>query len=58
MPMPELDPLEDVRIQVRHLLPALSHFFHLHPWDVERLPRAELDVYLKELQAIQAAQRD
>lgn len=33
--------------------PSLSHMFHLHPWDVDRLSAAEVRVYLDALADIE-----
>lgn len=30
---------------LRSQLPAFSHWFGLHPWDVERLTFGEIEVY-------------
>ena len=49
----ELDPFEDTREQLRHLLPAFSHFFGIQPWDIDQLTFSELEVYLSEIAALQ-----
>lgn len=35
-----------MRARLLHTWPALSHLFHLHPWDLERLTPLELEAYL------------
>ena len=30
-------------------LPALSHWFHVMPWDLERMTFDEIDEYVKQL---------
>jgi len=38
-----------VRRALHDELPAFSHFFRLHPWDVERLTMGELRTYRDQL---------
>ena len=47
------DPLEDVRIELRELLPSLCHFYGLKPWEVEQMPRVELEVFVRQLREYQ-----
>lgn len=37
--------------------PALSRFYNLHPWDVERLTVDELNEYLRQFDAYQRDQQ-
>ncbi len=32
--------------------PGLSHYYNIHPWDVERLSYAEIDAYVQDLREI------
>ena len=36
----------------------LSHYFDIHPWDVERLSYLEIDAYVQALQDIGRRQRE
>ena len=43
-----------MRARLVRAWPTLSHYFGIHPWDLERLTWDEIDVYLRAADAIVA----
>lgn len=46
-----------MRARLTAAWPDLSHYFGIHPWDVERLTYGEIDAYVEALNEIGRQQR-
>ncbi len=46
-----------MRARLLNAWPDLSHYFGIHPWDVERLSYVEIDSYVEALNEIARTQR-
>jgi hypothetical protein len=46
-----------VRAGLLNAWPGLSHYYGIHPWDVERLSYLELQAYVDDLNEVARAQQ-